>query len=83
MALSILSSPISIHQIVGVEPLRQLLEYAYSARGFEPQQLYVVAEPELDKESAAYIKRLNNEFNLKIEYHRLQVPTTLNDNDIR
>jgi hypothetical protein len=56
------------------EALGQLLEYAYSARGFEPRKLYVVAEPELDGECAAYLRRLNDEFNLKVEYLRLQVP---------
>ncbi|NWB86954.1 hypothetical protein [Pseudomonas gingeri] len=59
------------------EALGQLLEYAYvdSEHGFEADELIIVAEPELDSKTAEYLARLNAQFQLKLRYQHLIIPT--------
>jgi hypothetical protein len=50
------------------EAMGQLLEYGFRKGGLDPQKLFVVAEPALDTETAAFLTRMTNEFGLNIEY---------------
>ncbi|WP_213939034.1 hypothetical protein [Pseudomonas sp. dw_612] len=56
------------------EALGQLLEYAYRPTGFEPEKLFIVAEPPLDSVTEQFLKRMASEFRLKLEYLQLQLP---------
>lgn len=55
------------------EAIGQLLEYSYRGSAWKPERLFVAAEPELDSDSANYLKLLNQKFLLPIEYLQLTV----------
>ncbi|MFW9078760.1 hypothetical protein ACOI9X_05680 [Pseudomonas sp. P2757] len=56
------------------EAMGQLLEYAFRAGGFEPEKLVIVAEPAIDLVTEKFLKRLNEEFRLRLEYLRIELP---------
>lgn len=55
------------------EALGQLLEYGFQKGGWNPEKLWVVAEPDLDPGTAEYLLRLRKEFKLPIDYLQLVV----------
>ncbi|NVZ52420.1 hypothetical protein HX792_18900 [Pseudomonas sp. B6002] len=67
------------------EALGQLLEYAYRPMGLEPEKLFIVAEPVLDADTGQFLKRLNTEFGLKLEYLQLTLPdnNSIDNNELR
>lgn len=54
------------------EALGQLLEYGYRGSAWRPEKLFVVAEPELDAESASYLYLLQQKFQLRLEYVQIR-----------
>lgn len=56
------------------EALGQLLEYAYRPKSLEPEKMVIVAEPELDPDTAHFIQRLNTQFGLRLEYLQVTLP---------
>ncbi|MGH8425367.1 MAG: hypothetical protein ACRER3_23920, partial [Pseudomonas fluorescens] len=56
------------------EALGQLLEYAYRPGGFEPERLFIVAEPVLDEITEQFLARLNEEFRFRLEYFQIKLP---------
>lgn len=55
------------------QAMGQLLEYAFRAGGLEPTKLFVVGEPELDSITRSFLARLRADFDLKIDYFRLEM----------
>lgn len=53
------------------QALGQLFEYGFHKGGWDPSKLFVVAEPELDRETADYLARLRERFGIQIEYLRV------------
>ncbi|MCU0071280.1 hypothetical protein N8H71_06750 [Pseudomonas koreensis] len=56
------------------QAMGQLLEYAFRSGRFEPEKLVIVAEPELDPVTEKFLQRLNDEFRLRLEYLRIELP---------
>jgi len=56
------------------QAMGQLLEYGFRTGGLEPERLFVVGEPVLDNVTRDFIERLRNDFNLDIEYLRIELP---------
>ncbi|MFC6644672.1 hypothetical protein ACFQBQ_03510 [Granulicella cerasi] len=52
------------------EGLSQILEYAYWPGAIEPERLFIVGEPEFDREARAYVALLQRQFKLPIEYQQ-------------
>lgn len=55
------------------QAMGQLLEYGFRTGGLEPERLFVVGEPVLDDVTRDFIERLRNDFNLDIEYLRVEL----------
>jgi hypothetical protein len=60
------------------QALGQLLEYAYRVGAWEPQRMFIVAEPPLDTDTREFLSRLRSEFRLPIEYRQLTLSNTPN-----
>ncbi|OJY17825.1 hypothetical protein [Pandoraea sp. 64-18] len=56
------------------QAMGQLLEYGFRTGGLEPERLFVVGERVLDNVTRDFIERLRNDFNLDIEYLRIELP---------
>ncbi|MHB2138602.1 hypothetical protein ACX64L_11700 [Pseudomonas monsensis] len=56
------------------DAMGQLLEYAFRSGGFEPEKLVIVAEPVLDVVTEKFLQRLNEDFQLRLEYLQLELP---------
>ncbi|KVD94820.1 hypothetical protein WI90_00060 [Burkholderia ubonensis] len=56
------------------QAMGQLLEYGFRTGGLEPVKLFAVGEPVLDDVTRNFIDRLRAEFNLNIEYMRIELP---------
>lgn len=56
------------------QAMGQLLEYGFRTGGLEPERLFVVGERLLDNVTRDFIERLRNDFNLDIEYLRIELP---------
>lgn len=54
------------------EALGQLLEYAYWPGAQEAVRLIIVGETVMDKDAAAYLSRLREQFSLPIEYEQIK-----------
>jgi hypothetical protein len=55
------------------EAIGQLLEYSYWPGAQQATRLVVVGEPPCDKETAAYIRKLQRQFSLPIEYRQFDM----------
>jgi len=55
------------------QAMGQLLEYGFRTGGLEPDRLFVVGEPVLDNVTRDFIERLRNDFNLDIDYLRIEL----------
>ena len=55
------------------QALGQLLEYAYRQGAWNPQRMFVIAEPPLDGASRRYLARLRRQFKLPIAYRQLHL----------
>jgi hypothetical protein len=63
------------------EGLSQILEYAYWPGAVEPENIFIVGEPELDEEASLYLDLLQKKFQIPIGYRRhvLAEDTTASD----
>jgi hypothetical protein len=55
------------------QAIGQLLEYSYRPGGLNPVKLVVVGEPSLDSGTKSFLQRLDDDFNLPIEYLQMQL----------
>lgn len=56
------------------QAMGQLLEYGFRPSGLEPAKLLVVGEPGLDDVTRRFLARLRTDFNLDIDYLRIELP---------
>ena len=56
------------------EGLAQILEYSYWPGTTEPEKLFIVGEPALDREASQYLTMLNERFSLPIGYRQCILP---------
>lgn len=56
------------------QAMGQLLEYAFRKGGLEPVRLFAVGEPQVDELSLEFLSRLRVQFNLNVEYLRIELP---------
>lgn len=63
------SAALVVRQAMG-----QLLEYGFRQGGLQPEKLFVVGEPALDKVTERFLARLRHEFNLDIDYLQVSLP---------